>query len=65
VTEEHIKKAFADFIPPANSLEREMQILFAVLESTSRELLPEKFRDLDRAAVQARAQEIKRALKLG
>ncbi|HYG65236.1 MAG TPA: AAA family ATPase [Thermoanaerobaculia bacterium] len=65
VAEEHIKKAFGDFIPPANSLEREMQILFAVLESTSRELLPEKFRDLDRAAIQARAQEIKRALRLG
>jgi SpoVK/Ycf46/Vps4 family AAA+-type ATPase len=64
VTAEHLKKAFTDFIPPANSLEREMQILFAVLECTSRELLPEKFRDLDRAAVQARAQEIKRTLRL-
>jgi SpoVK/Ycf46/Vps4 family AAA+-type ATPase len=65
VKEEHLKRAFSDFIPPANSLEREMQILYAVLESTSRELLPEKFRDLDRAAVQTRAQEIKRALRLG
>jgi len=41
-----------------------MQILCAVLESTSRELLPEKFRDLDRAGVQARVQEIKRGLRL-
>lgn len=64
VKPEHLQKAFADFIPPANSMEREMQTLCAVLESTSRELLPEKFRDLDRAGVQARVQEIKRGLRL-
>jgi SpoVK/Ycf46/Vps4 family AAA+-type ATPase len=61
---EHLKKAFEDFIPPANSREREMQILCAVLESTSRELLPERFRDLDRGEVQARIAEIKRELRL-
>jgi ATP-dependent 26S proteasome regulatory subunit len=64
VLPEHLKKAFADFIPPANSREREMQILCAVLESTSRELLPERFRDLDRGEVQARIAEIKRELRL-
>lgn len=61
---EHLKKAFEDFIPPANSREREMQILCAVLESTSRELLPERFRDLDRGGIQARVAEIKRELRL-
>jgi SpoVK/Ycf46/Vps4 family AAA+-type ATPase len=64
VLPEHLKKALADFIPPANSREREMQILCAVLESTSRELLPERFRTLDRGEVQARIQEIKRELRL-
>jgi ATP-dependent 26S proteasome regulatory subunit len=64
VQPEHLKKAFTDFIPPANSREREMQILCAVLESTSRELLPERFRDLDRGEVQARIAEIKRELRL-
>lgn len=64
VTAEHLRQAFSDFIPPANTLEREMQILCAVLECTSRELLPEKYRDLDRAAVQARVNEIKRTLRL-
>jgi SpoVK/Ycf46/Vps4 family AAA+-type ATPase len=64
VLEEHLKKAFADFIPPANSREREMQILCAVLESTSRELLPERYRDLDRGDVMARVAEIKRELRL-
>ncbi|MEO8504873.1 MAG: AAA family ATPase [Acidobacteriota bacterium] len=64
VTAEHLKKAFADFIPPANSREREMQILCAVLECTSRELLPERFRDVDRGELQARVAEIKRELRL-
>ncbi|HJX28350.1 MAG TPA: AAA family ATPase [Thermoanaerobaculia bacterium] len=64
VLQDHLKKAFADFIPPANSREREMQILCAVLESTSRELLPERYRDLDRGDVMARIAEIKRELRL-
>lgn len=64
VKAEHLEKAFGDFIPPSNSREREMQILCAVLESTSRELLPPKYRDLDRGAVQARISEIKRELRL-
>jgi SpoVK/Ycf46/Vps4 family AAA+-type ATPase len=61
---EHLQKAFSDFIPPINGREREMQILCAVLESTSRELLPERFRTLDRGAVQSRINEIKRELRL-
>jgi SpoVK/Ycf46/Vps4 family AAA+-type ATPase len=64
VLPEHLRKAFEDFIPPANSREREMQILCAVLESTSRELLPERFRDVDRGVIQARVAEIKRELRL-
>ena len=63
VAPEHLKKALGDFIPPSNSREREMQILCAVLECTSRELLPEKFRDADRGAIQARVSEIKSELR--
>jgi len=65
VTSEHLKTAFTDFIPPANSREREMQTLCAVLESTSRELLPPRFRDMDRGDVQARVNEIKTELRIG
>jgi SpoVK/Ycf46/Vps4 family AAA+-type ATPase len=61
---EHLRRALADFIPPANSLERELQMLYAVLESTSRELLPAAFRDRDRAALQARVHEIRAELRL-
>ena len=63
VTAEHLAKALGDFIPPANSLERELQILVAVLESTSKELLPPRYRDLERAAIQARVNELKMILR--
>jgi SpoVK/Ycf46/Vps4 family AAA+-type ATPase len=65
VTREHLEKVFADFIPPANSREREMQILCAVLESTSRELLPARYREMDRGEIQARVSEIKLELRIG
>ncbi|HVT61501.1 MAG TPA: AAA family ATPase [Thermoanaerobaculia bacterium] len=64
VTAEHLGRALADFIPPANSRERELQVLCSVLESTSRELLPEAYRTLDRGTVQARIHEIKSELRL-
>ena len=64
VKPEHLQKAFSDFIPPANTRERQMQILCAIMECTSRELLPERFRTLDRGEVQARINEIKRELRL-
>jgi SpoVK/Ycf46/Vps4 family AAA+-type ATPase len=64
VSAEHLRQALADFIPAANSLEREMQVLCAVLESTSRALLPAAYRDLDRAAIQARLHDIRRELRL-
>ncbi len=61
---EHMKRAFDDFIPTTNSRERQMQILAAVLECTSRELLPEAYRDLDRGDIQAQIARIKLELKL-
>jgi ATP-dependent 26S proteasome regulatory subunit len=64
VTAEHLGKALADFLPSAGSREREMQILCAVLECTSRELLPQTYRTLDRGEVQARIHEIKTELRL-
>jgi hypothetical protein len=41
-----------------------MQTLVAVLESTSRELLPEKYKDMDRGDIETRVREIKRELRL-
>lgn len=65
VSAEHLKKAFEDFLPSSNYREREMQVLCAVLESTSRELLPERYRNMDRGDIQAMIAEIKKDLRLG
>jgi SpoVK/Ycf46/Vps4 family AAA+-type ATPase len=64
VSADHLRKAFADFIPPVNSLERELQMLYAVLESTSRELLPAVYRNVDRGTIQARVHEIRMDLRM-
>ena len=50
---------------PVSDPTRRLQILCAVLESTSRELLPARYRDLDRAEIQARVNAIKLELRIG
>jgi hypothetical protein len=49
VDSEDLKGALEDFIPPYYPTEIEMQNLVAVLECTSKSLLPEKYRDMDRS----------------
>jgi SpoVK/Ycf46/Vps4 family AAA+-type ATPase len=63
VSAEALQQSFADFIPATSALEREMQILAAVQECTSRDVLPEAYRDLDRSAVLARLNELKALLR--
>ena len=58
VDPEDIKAALEDFIPPSYPTEIELQTLAAVLECTSRSLLPEKYRDLDRGELMRRANEL-------
>ena len=53
-----IKAALDDFIPPSYPTEIELQNLAAVLECTSRSLLPEKYRNMDRAEIIRRASEL-------
>jgi AAA+ superfamily predicted ATPase len=53
-----LKAALEDFIPPYYPTEIEMQNLAAVLECTSRSLLPEKYRNIDRAELIRRANEL-------
>jgi len=52
---EDLKSALDDFIPPSYPTEIEIQNLAAVLECTSRSLLPEKYRSMDRAEIARRA----------
>jgi len=55
---DYLKAALEDFIPPSYPTEIEMQNLAAVLECTSRCLLPAKYREMDRAEVARRAKEL-------
>jgi AAA+ superfamily predicted ATPase len=55
---EDLKSALQDFIPPSYPTEIEMQNLAAVLECTSRSLLPTKYKEMDRAEVARRAKEL-------
>ena len=62
VTREVLQAAVDDFIPPSYPLQVELQALAAVLECTSRSMLPERYRDLDREAAVRRIAELKRLL---
>src|ERR1700758_866983 len=49
VTDSDIKAALEDFIPPYYPTEIDLQNMVAVLECTSKSLLPKQYRDLERA----------------
>lgn len=53
-----LKAAIEDFIPPSYPTEIELQNLVAVLECTSKSLLPEQYRDLDRGELIRRTNEL-------
>jgi hypothetical protein len=53
-----LKAALEDFVPPSYPTEIELQNLVAVLECTSRSLLPQKYRVADRAELIRRANEL-------
>jgi SpoVK/Ycf46/Vps4 family AAA+-type ATPase len=55
---EDLKAAIADFIPPSYPTEIELQNLVAVLECTSKSLLPAEYRDMDRGEVLRRVGEL-------
>lgn len=63
VTADDLKRAFDDFLPATSAKERELQILAAVLECTSRELLPPAWREADRGDLAARIAALKRELR--
>jgi AAA+ superfamily predicted ATPase len=59
VTAQDLRATFADFVPPSYPLEVELQTLVAVIECTSRELLPESWRSRPRDEVTRRIRELK------
>jgi len=56
--EDDLKAALEDFIPPSYPTEIELQVLAAVLECTSKSLLPEPYRSMDRGEVIRRTNEL-------
>ena len=65
VTPDILQETVNDFIPPTYPTEVELQQLAAVLECTSRDLLPERFRQMDRAEVVERLATLKRQVGAG
>jgi SpoVK/Ycf46/Vps4 family AAA+-type ATPase len=59
VSRDDLAKTFADFVPPSYPLEVELQTLVAVSECTSRELLPESYRQKPRDEITRRIRELK------
>jgi SpoVK/Ycf46/Vps4 family AAA+-type ATPase len=59
VTPEILQEVVDDFLPPTYPLEVELQTLAAVMECTSRDLLPEEYRETDREDIVRRIEEIK------
>jgi SpoVK/Ycf46/Vps4 family AAA+-type ATPase len=53
-----LRAAIEDFIPPSYPTEIELQTLVAVMECTSKRLLPAKYREMDRAELIRRANEL-------
>ena len=62
-TEDDVRAVVADFVPPSYPLEIELQNLAAVQECTSRELLPEVYRTMERDSVTRRIRELKLLLE--
>jgi SpoVK/Ycf46/Vps4 family AAA+-type ATPase len=53
-----LEAALEDFVPPSYPTEIELQNLVAVLECTSKSLLPEKYKKMERAEVIRRVNEL-------
>jgi AAA+ superfamily predicted ATPase len=58
VDQSDLEAAIKDFIPPSYPTEIELQNLVAVQECTSKSLLPEKYRGVDRGEIIRRAAEL-------
>lgn len=59
VTPEILDTALNDFLPPTYPEEVELQTLSAVIECTSKELLPERYQEMDRGEILQKIEELK------
>ncbi len=63
VTKQILQEVVDDFMPPTYPLEVELQTLVAVLECTSKALLPEIYRNMDRETIVRRVDELSHLVK--
>jgi len=56
--QDDLQAALEDFIPPSYPTEIELQVLCAVLECTSKSLLPDQYRTMDRGEIIRRTNEL-------
>ena len=63
VTPEILDAALNDFLPPTYPEEIELQTLSAVIECTSKELLPERYQEMDRGEILEKIEDLK--LRIG
>jgi hypothetical protein len=59
VTKEDLEEAIEDFIPPAYPHEIELQNLVAVLECTSRAMVPKRYRNMERSKLVSQIRDLK------
>jgi len=59
ITKGDLEETIRDFVPPAYPHEIELQNLVAVLECTSREMVPRRFQSLDRTKLIAEIKQLK------
>jgi len=62
ITREDMEETMADFVPPAYPHEIDLQNLVAVLECTSKEMVPKRFQNLDRGKLVRDIRELKELL---
>ncbi len=59
VTVQDLEETIKDFVPPSYPHEIELQNLVAVLECTSRAMVPKRFQDLDRVKIVETIKQLK------
>jgi hypothetical protein len=57
-----LEQTIQDFIPPTYPHEIELQNLVAVLECTSREMIPKRYQNMDRTKLASEIQSLKQLL---
>lgn len=62
ITRDDLEETIRDFVPPAYPYEIDLQNLVAVVECTSREMVPKKFQNLDRSKLVSQIRELKMLL---